>query len=1165
MSQPLTVSVLLKLIDKMSDPLKVALSGSEKKLDSMGKKAESAGKKMESIGARIGGIGVAGQAGLSRLGLDLSSLVGKAFEAEKALFGIAATAGLSGREAQAMVGQWAIAVNQIAVATNQSQELVTAAFQDMIAKGLSPEQATAMLKPIGQAATAAGADIQDMASAAQASFSKLKIPVEDVAKSLDIMAAAGKAGAFELRDMAGFFDKLTASAANLGISGQEGLAGISAAAQIARRGTGDAASAATNLDNFLSKLNAGVTYKAFAEMGVDLGKLKEEAKASGDYIGFMGDAIQKLTGGDTAKVASLFNDIQAGAFVQGLLRDLEDYKQIRDDALAASGVAAQDFATAMMSAEAKIAAFKIGATAAVSNSEALKSLLVTLTSVATWANEHPEITKWLIFGTAGLAVGGAAVVGIGATITAIGGIATALSGLSVFLLANPVVAALVGAAAVGVAVYTYWDEIVAALESFWETVKSLFTQGVEYIKEVFLNWTPLGLVIKNFDAIVGAAKKGLDALKATVKGWAQVGANIMQGLIDGITAKYDYVVDKIKGLGGSMLAAIKGVLGIRSPSVEMELIGEYTVLGMLIGMENEEDALVRTAGDIGTAAMDALQKPFRDSKGRFLPADEAQRAASEWQTASDDIERSLTDALMRGFEGGKDWASNFVDTLKNMFSTLVLRPLIEPIAQGGASMTMGALGMGSSGASAGGLVSSGSSLLSTGGAAAGYMGSLGTMASYTGAALSGGAIAGATQGGMLAAQTASFGAFGASSTASALGGASAALAAVPVWGWVALAALAIFGLSGSKPSDKSGWSEVDLGSGESLGTGGLEGKKFSQENRDAAKAATDVGAAYAQMLTDLGATIGGALKIEIGDRDGMKADLDNDGAWDIVEKDQAVFFDRLFDALTESSVGLDAALKDMLVSFDGTTEEMLEFAGALVAIREYTSADLMTDALDQIEQAGRSTWQTWQAGNTELRELADNFDGSLASATDLANASANMYALELNLIGQIQGLLVSTNAMFGNSIEQIMLSNMDAAQQYDYWRAEVDRDYAALLAATDPAEIARLSGEINQGVNNSYGLLDEDQQAALAPEFIAYLEGADALTTERLNASQDAIVATHADLTTAIENVMTAVADKMMEAAELNFAAAQTSLAAAQTPVTLDSTSLDNPMYEVGG
>jgi hypothetical protein len=146
-----SIQVILSAVDQLSGPL----GSASKKLDDFGAKAEHIGRKLESAGLRIGALGAAGQAGLSRLGLDLNTLTGNAIDAEKALYGIANTAGFSGEKARAMVGEWTIAVNQIAVATNQSQDRITAAFNDMIAKGVGPESAVAMLKPIGQAATAA--------------------------------------------------------------------------------------------------------------------------------------------------------------------------------------------------------------------------------------------------------------------------------------------------------------------------------------------------------------------------------------------------------------------------------------------------------------------------------------------------------------------------------------------------------------------------------------------------------------------------------------------------------------------------------------------------------------------------------------------------------------------------------------------------------------------------------------------------------------------------------------------------------------------------------------------------------------------------------------------------------------------------------------------------
>ncbi|MEZ0231901.1 MAG: hypothetical protein ACAH12_03605 [Methylophilaceae bacterium] len=45
--------------------------------------------------------------------------------------------------------------------------------------------------------------------------------------------------------------------------------------------------------------------------------------------------------------------------------------------------------------------------------------------------------------------------------------------------------------------------------------------------------------------------------------------------------------------------------------------------------------------------------------------------------ASDNLSRSLTDALMRGFEGGKSFAENFKETLINMFKTMVLQPVVK--------------------------------------------------------------------------------------------------------------------------------------------------------------------------------------------------------------------------------------------------------------------------------------------------------------------------------------------------------------------------------------------------------------------------------------------------------------------------------------------------------
>ncbi|HEV2612544.1 MAG TPA: hypothetical protein VGU61_19940 [Noviherbaspirillum sp.] len=151
-----------------------------------------------------------------------------------------------------------------------------------------------------------------------------------------------------------------------------------------------------------------------------------------------------------------------------------------------------------------------------------------------------------------------------------------------------------------------------------------------------------------------------------------------------------------------------------------------------------------------------LDKEERDASAK-IAADAlkaADAAAKEWQRASSEIERSLTDALLRGFESGKGFGKNLVDSLKNMFKTLVLRPVISavmnPIAGGIQNMIGGAIGQAATGAvgqvaaSAGGsmvgsLLGNAAGLLSPGGTGLGGLlaggGVLGPLALGIGAIL----------------------------------------------------------------------------------------------------------------------------------------------------------------------------------------------------------------------------------------------------------------------------------------------------------------------------------------------------------------------------------------------------------------------------------------------
>lgn len=61
--------------------------------------------------------------------------------------------------------------------------------------------------------------------------------------------------------------------------------------------------------------------------------------------------------------------------------------------------------------------------------------------------------------------------------------------------------------------------------------------------------------------------------------------------------------------------------------------------------------------------------------------DAAKAAAGEWQKTSDNIERALTDALMRGFENGKSFGENLGDSVSNYFKTSVAEAIASAITK----------------------------------------------------------------------------------------------------------------------------------------------------------------------------------------------------------------------------------------------------------------------------------------------------------------------------------------------------------------------------------------------------------------------------------------------------------------------------------------------------
>jgi hypothetical protein len=185
----------------------------------------------------------------------------------------------------------------------------------------------------------------------------------------------------------------------------------------------------------------------------------------------------------------------------------------------------------------------------------------------------------------------------------------------------------------------------------------------------------------------------------------------------------------------------------------------------------------------------------------------AEASAKAWNKFADDVERALTDALMRGFESGKSFGQNFIDSLKNMLKTSALKITVQAIVD----PIMGSVNsiMGGAGSSSMNLLNNGISSIGFGAVQQG----INTAAYSTLGAM------GTEQAAMLAAQDSVFGMAGTSATLEAAGAsmASSFAAALP-WLGGALAVGSMLGMfEGDGPAQRTGQFVAPLGQSDAAG------------------------------------------------------------------------------------------------------------------------------------------------------------------------------------------------------------------------------------------------------------------------------------------------------------------------------------------------------------
>lgn len=175
-----------------------------------------------------------------------------------------------------------------------------AALNELVASNaVTYAQAKTLLPTLTSGASASGASAVQLSQIAIRAKQNMNIPLADLPALLDEANAAGKAGGFELENMAKSLPQAMAIGRQSGLTGREGFRKIVAMMQASVITAGTKDEAANNVVNLLGKINSDDTKKDFAKQGIDLrGELVKGRSSGVDSVDTFVGLVDKIAGKD---------------------------------------------------------------------------------------------------------------------------------------------------------------------------------------------------------------------------------------------------------------------------------------------------------------------------------------------------------------------------------------------------------------------------------------------------------------------------------------------------------------------------------------------------------------------------------------------------------------------------------------------------------------------------------------------------------------------------------------------------------------------------------------------------------------------------------------------------------------------------------------------------
>ena len=156
-----------------------------------------------------------------------------------------------------------------------------------------------------------------------------------------------------------------------------------------------------------------------------------------------------------------------------------------------------------------------------------------------------------------------------------------------------------------------FDQLTNDVGQRWENVKNTISQKADAIK---------GLLPQKWQQIISNAAQSFTNLSSTISGlmsglwntltrfdFSYIGTCIIAGIQTGLIKAWSGFWNFTTGLFGGLIAHVKSLFGIASPSKVFAEIGGYLVAGLDEGIAAEEPAVLRSVADMAQSITDSME------------------------------------------------------------------------------------------------------------------------------------------------------------------------------------------------------------------------------------------------------------------------------------------------------------------------------------------------------------------------------------------------------------------------------------------------------------------------------------------------------------------------------------------------------------------------------